>query len=97
MGQCHLKKVGGNVVLTPFNGNQLFIYDFAQAIPGADVSRAATGLTPGTLFSIHAYMNSGVMTLEASTTGHVTDAVSGIEIKFGDAARSGRHGAADPA
>ena len=42
----------------------------------------------GTLRCIYAYMNSGTMTLEASTTTHATQAGTGVEIKSGDATRT---------
>lgn len=87
-GQCRLAKSGSNIVLSPFNGNKLVINGTAQTVPSAGVSLAATGLTVSTLYYIYAYMNAGVMTLEASTTGHSTDATTGVEIKTGDATRT---------
>ena len=87
-GQCKLAKVGANIVLSPLNGNKLLIAGVSQSIPGAGVSLAPTGLTPGSLYYTYAFMSAGVMTLEASTTGHSTDAATGVEIKTGDASRT---------
>jgi len=87
-GQCRLAKSGANLVLSPYNGNKLIINGVMQAIPSAGVSLAATSLTPSTLYYIYAYMSSGVMTLEASVTGHSADAATGVEIKTGDATRT---------
>ncbi len=88
LGQCRLAKSGANLILRPLNGNQITIDDANYAIPAAGVSLAATGLTPSTAYFIYAYMNSGTMTLEASTTGHATDTSTGVEIKSGDATRT---------
>lgn len=87
-GQCRLTLSGGNLLLSRFNGQWLMINGAMQSIPSAGVTLAATGLTVGTLYYIYAYMNSGTMTLEASTTTHATDATLGIEIKSGDATRT---------
>lgn len=87
-GQCRLAKSGANVVLLPCNGNSLNIGGVVCKIPAPGVSLPPTGLTPGTEYYVYAYMNAGVMTLEASTTGHSTDADTGVEIKTGDATRT---------
>lgn len=87
-GQCYLALSGGNLVLSPRNGNKLMIAGVSQSVPSGGVSLAATGLTPGTTYFIYAYMNGATMTLEASTTGHSTDATTGVEIKTGDATRT---------
>lgn len=87
-GQCRLAKSGANLVLSPFSGNKLIINGAAQTVPSAGVSLAATGLTVSALYYIYAYMNAGTMTLEASATGHSTDATTGVEIKTGDATRT---------
>jgi hypothetical protein len=74
--------------LVPWNGNRLIINNTCQVIPSAGVNLANTGLTAATLYYIYAYMNSGTMTLEASTTAHATDTTTGVEIKSGDATRT---------
>lgn len=88
LGQCRLVKSGANIVLQTVNGNLITINGSNQIVPSAGVSLAPTGLTPSTLYYIYAYMNSGTMTLEASTTGKSTDTSTGVEIKSGDPTRS---------
>jgi len=92
-GECRLTKSGSNLLLSPLDGNRILINGNVQEIPSAGVSLAATGLTPGTNYYIYAFMNSGTMTLEASTTARATDSSTatgnlGIEIKSGDATRT---------
>jgi hypothetical protein len=87
-GQCRLTLSSGNLKLAPWNGNKLVIDGQMQTVPSAGVTLAPTGTTVGTLYYIYAYMNSGTMTLEASTTGHSTDSTTGVEIKTGDATRT---------
>ena len=86
-GQCRLAKSGSNLMLMPYNGNKLVINGTAQTIPAAGVSLAPPA-TSGTTYYIYAYMNSGTMTLEYSTTTHDTDSTTGVEIKSGDATRT---------
>lgn len=50
-------------------------------------SGAATG-GGGALLYHYAYMNAGVMAIESVSTGHSTDATTGVEIKTGDATRT---------
>ncbi|MBF6030843.1 hypothetical protein ICY20_24135 [Pseudomonas sp. P115] len=87
-GQCKLGKVGANIVLSQLNGNNIIIGGAPQIVPSTGVSLAPTGLTPGILYYIYAFMSAGVMTLEASAAGHATDADTGVEIKLGDASRT---------
>lgn len=87
-GNCRISKSGANLLLSPLNGNKLMVNGTVQAIPSAGITLAPTGLLATTLYYIYAYMNAGVMTLEASTTGHSTDANTGVEIKTGDATRT---------
>ena len=90
-GQCKLVLSGSNLVLKPFNGNLLTIAGTPQTVPDTGVSLAPTGLAAGNVYYIYAYMNSGVMTLEASVTGHVTSTTAGnngTEIKSGDNTRT---------
>lgn len=49
---------------------------------------APTGTSVSVTYYIYAYMNSGVMALEYSTTGHSTDSGTGVEIKTGDPTRT---------
>jgi len=87
-GQCQLALSGGNLRLGRLNGQLLTINGAHYSIPSAGVTLAATGLTPGTAYYIYAYMNSGTMTLEASTTVPVADTTTGMQIKTGDATRA---------
>lgn len=87
-GQCQLTLSGGNLLLSRKNGRLLTINGAHYAIPSSGPTLAATGLTPSTLYYIYAYINSGTMTLEASTTAYATDATTGIQIKSGDATRT---------
>lgn len=88
VGQCYLSLSGGNLKLSPYNGNKLTINGGAQTVPSAGVTLAPAGLTVGALIYIYAYMSGATMTLEASTTGHATDSTTGVEIKSGDATRT---------
>jgi hypothetical protein len=86
-GQCRLTKSGSNLLLSRFNGRRLTINGVGEVIPSAGVTLAPTG-TPGTVYFIYAYMNSGTMTLEASVTSYVTDTTTGMSVKSGDATRT---------
>jgi len=87
-GQCRLRLVGSDLVLSPYNGNKLIIDGVNYSIPSSGVSLAPAGLTASTLYYIYAYESSGAMALEASTTFHATDSTTGVEIKSGDASRT---------
>jgi len=88
-GECRLEYVSStSIKLSRYNGRYLNINNAYETIPSAGVTLANTGLTAATLYYIYAYMNAGVMTLEASATGHSTDATTGVEIKTGDATRT---------
>lgn len=87
-GQCRLTLSGGNLLLSRFGGRLLTINGAHQAVPASGPTIAATGLTPGTLYFIYAYMNSSTMTLEASPTARATDNTTGAEIKSGDGTRA---------
>lgn len=86
--QCRLTKSGANLLLSPVNGNKLTINSAIETIPDAGVTLAATSLSVGTTYFIYAFMSAGTMTLEASTTGHATQAGTGVEIKSGDGTRT---------
>lgn len=87
-GQCQLTKVSSNLVLNPRNGNKLLINGAPETVPNGGISLAPTGLSASTLYYVYAYMNSGTMTLEASTTAPTEDTTTGAQIKTGDATRS---------
>jgi hypothetical protein len=79
---------GTEIRFSPWNGNRLPIHGADATIPAAGVSLAPTGLTIGTVYYIYAYLNAGVLTLEASETGRDTDPATGVEIKTGDPTRT---------
>ena len=85
-GDCRLSLVSSNLVLKPFNGNQIVIAGFPRTIPSAGVSLAPTGLSGSTLYYIYAYMVGSVVTLNASTTAHATDTTTGVEVMSGNSA-----------
>lgn len=87
LGQCRLIKSGANLLLSPLNGNKILINGVQQVIPSAGVQLVPPATTL-ILYYIYVYMNSGTMTLEASTTGHSTDTTTGVEVKTGDATRT---------
>jgi hypothetical protein len=87
-GQCYFSVTSSTVcTLMPQNGVGLIINGSTQAIPSAGITLSSTGLAATTLYYVYAFMNSGVMTLEASTTTHVA-ASNGVQIKSGDATRT---------
>ena len=91
LGQCYLALNAGNLLLSAAKGNRLSIAGVPEIIPSAGVTLAATGLTPGTVYYIYAYMNAGTMTLEASTTAYAIGTTSpyiGWATKSGDTTRT---------
>lgn len=54
----------------------------------AAVTVGTGGLAASTTYFVYAFDNAGTTTLELSTTGHVTDATFGVEVKSGDATRT---------
>lgn len=87
-GQCYLAFAGGNLVLSPHNGNGIRINGTSYAIPNTGVILTSTGLTASTFYYVYAYVSAGVITLEAVTMGHATNSADGVEIKSGDASRT---------
>jgi hypothetical protein len=87
-GQCYLSLSGGNLLLSPWNGNLLAINGILYTIPSGGVTLAPTSLSANTTYYIYAWMNSGTMTLEASATAYATNTTTGIKQKSGDATRT---------
>ena len=85
-GQVILFKSGANLVLSPWNGNQLTINGVNRIVPSSGISLAPTGL-PNSLHYIYAYWTGAAIAMEASTTAPVTDA-NGWRIKTGDVTRT---------
>jgi hypothetical protein len=87
-GNCRVNVTGATTIqMVPYNGNSLIINGAVAQIPSAGVTYTISGLAATTLYRIYAFMNAGVMTLEASTTGHVTGS-NGVEVKSGDPTRT---------
>lgn len=79
------------IKLSPFNGSDIVINGQVVSIPSAGVTASNSGLSSSTLYYVYAYLNSGTLTLELSTTTHATDTAAGnvgVEIKSGDPTRS---------
>lgn len=87
-GQCQLSISGGNLLLSPFNGNQMVIDGITYAIPSGGVTLSPSGAGANTTLYIYAYMNAGAMTLEYSATVPAVSTSTGISIKNGDSTRS---------
>lgn len=88
-GRCRLSYQSSTaLILTPYNGNTIIINGQVVTIPSAGVTLSNSGVSNSTLYYIYAYLSSGVLTLERSTTGHSTDTATGVEIKTGDATRT---------
>ena len=88
-GQCRLTLSGATLLLAPYAGNLLTINGVNVVIPDAGVTLATGGLAASTTYYVYAWMNAGVMTLEASATAPVTQAGTGLRIKGGpDASRT---------
>jgi hypothetical protein len=75
--------LGGNVGLSSVTPTTI---SFPTALPNTGAT-AITGRAGKTLW-VYAFMNAGVMTLEAVNTTHATDATTGVEIKNGDSTRT---------
>lgn len=88
VGGCELRLSGGNLVLSPKNGNTLLINGTLETVPSAGVSLTPVGSVSGTTYYIYAYMNSGTMTLEYSTTAPVATTTGAVMQKTADATRT---------
>lgn len=90
-GQCQLALGGGNLVLSPYNGNIVVLKINGvwqhQSLADSGVSLSPSALSVDTTYYIYLYDNSGVHTLEASATVPARDADTGFQIKTGDASR----------
>ncbi|MGQ0750607.1 MAG: hypothetical protein ACT4PS_08740 [Betaproteobacteria bacterium] len=89
-GQYYLNKDSGTglLKLSRWNGRFIVINGAQCLIPSAGVTLAFAGLNVGDVLYIYAYMNAGVMTLEASATVYTGDLTTGVQIKTGDASRT---------
>lgn len=101
-GGCQLQYASATQIkLVPMNGDNIQISGINYPIPSAGVTAANTGvyvngtanqnLAASTLYYVYLFVNNGTLTIDFSSTGHVTDTVAGnvgIEIKSGDNSRS---------
>ena len=88
VADVQLTKSSTNLLLSRYNGTQMFINGINRVVPSGGVTLSASGTASSTLYYIYVFMNSGTMTLEYSTTVPATDATYGHQIKNGDATRS---------
>jgi hypothetical protein len=88
LGQCRLTVSGGNLLLSRWDGNALFIQDRFREVPASGPTLAATGLTPNTTYYIYASWSGSAIVLDASTTGYANDTTYGHRIKTGDNTRT---------
>jgi hypothetical protein len=86
----------------PFNGNQIKISGVVYAVPATGIvgcantgvfvnGTAAQNLAASTLYYVYAFVNSGTLTCDFSTTSHVTSSTAGnvgTEIETGNDSRS---------
>ncbi|HMF26176.1 MAG TPA: hypothetical protein VKG24_29210 [Pseudolabrys sp.] len=94
IGQCYLSFSSSNLLLSPFNGNQIFINSAFRAIPDVGVTLSPSTAVSGgavaatTLYYIYAYWTGSAIAMEAVTTAYATQTGTGIRIKSGDATRT---------
>ena len=87
-GQCRLTFVSAtSIKLAPYNGLNLCINGNLEKQAAAGVTISNSGLSASTLYYVYAFMSSGAVALELSTTGHST-ASNGVETKTGDTSRT---------
>ncbi len=94
VAQCRLDLDSGSLKLNRFNGRFISINGALEEIPAAGVTLAGTGVTTtngvssGPMQYVYAYMDTGTMTLERSTTAYAVDTATGIMTKSGDTSRT---------
>jgi hypothetical protein len=88
-GQCRVNFINSGIVrLERVDGHLLTINGVDEVIPAGGVDLSNTAIGNSVFRYIYAFMNAGVMTLEASATAPVVNATNGQLIKTGDATRS---------
>jgi len=99
VGQCYLSFSSPNLVLMPFNGNQLMIFtgsaSISRTVPDAGVTLSPSTAVAGgpvaatTLYFIYAYWTGSAVALEASTGGYIMGGgVGGFNVKTADGTRT---------
>lgn len=85
--ECRLVRTGATTLtLQRHAGRYLLMNGAIEEIPAAGVTVSPPAANQ--FYYIYAFMNGGMMTLEASTTASVQDAVTGIEVKSVDATKT---------
>jgi hypothetical protein len=88
-GQCRLGIVSAtSIKLSPCDGNNLIINGVPRQIPAAGVTLSNAGMGTNALYYIYAAWTGSAIGLEFDTVGHSIDAVTGVEVKTGDATRT---------
>lgn len=88
-GECRLSvATATSLLLSPYNGQNVLIGGFQYQLPSGGVSISNAGLAASTVYYVYLWNDIGTLALELSTTGHATDALTGVEIKSGDATRT---------
>jgi hypothetical protein len=82
----YVTRSGNNLLFAPALSNRFFTYESTNVwtentIPDAGVTTPCTGLTSNTAYFLYAYVSSGTVTLDLSTTG--TASQNGILVKSG--------------
>lgn len=86
-GNCILSIIGGSLWLRRYRGLYVPIDGVLHPIPEGGITLSPVGASPGTQY-IYVYDNAGTLTLEASATGYVVDAATGVSVKFEDSSRT---------
>lgn len=87
-GQCKLGIIDPtHIGLARYNGRNLVINGVPCKIPASAPQLSSASTSANTFYYIYAFMSSGVMALEASTTTHAPH-TDGVEIKSGDPTRT---------
>lgn len=88
-GQVRLAFVNDTTArLSRYDGKYLYIDGTNEVVPSAGVDITNSGMSANTLYYIYAYMSTGTMTLESSTTAPAVSATTGLKIKTGDETRT---------
>lgn len=88
MGNVYLSLSGGNISMAKQDGNKLWINGVNELVPASAVTLSPSGTAASTLYYIYAFMSSGTMTLEYSTTVPVSHTNWGVRVKTGDNTRT---------
>lgn len=90
-GRCRLTFSTPNLLLSPYNGNEVVVKISgvwtSRTIGSAGITLAPTSNLADTTYYIYLFDSSGTLTLEFSTTAPATDADRGYQIQTGDASR----------